>query len=360
MSHAIAGDDLVEELADVQPGSREPLLALGPLRSFLDRHELGTGELQLAPVGDGHSNVTFLIERNGAELILRRPPRGPLPPSAHDVLREARLLERLAPTAVRAPRVLAVGDDLSIVGAPFYVMERVNGTVITHKMPPELAGAGEERRVAEEAIDALAEIHALDWQAAGLGDFGRPSGYLERQLRRFRGLWELNKTREIPGVERIHDWLVQHRPDSGPATLVHGDYRLGNVMFARDRPARLVAVFDWEMATIGDPLADVGYLLTAWTDRNDPPMGPLELQPVTRAPGFLTRSEIVERYQRMSGRAVTDPLWYQVLGFWKTAIFMEGNYRRAVTGATDDPFLASFGDGVVALADHTEELIDAG
>jgi aminoglycoside phosphotransferase (APT) family kinase protein len=360
VSHAIAEDDLVDELADVRPGDREPLLALGPLRRFLDRHDLGAGELHVEPLGDGHSNVTFLIEREGAEVILRRPPRGPLPPSAHDVVREARLLERLAGTAVRTPRVLAVGDDPAILGAPFYLMERVNGTVITHMMPPGLASAGEERRVSEEMVEALAEIHALDLEAAGLSGFGRPSGYLERQLRRFAGLWELSKTREVPGVERIHEWLLRCRPASGPSTLVHGDYRLGNVMFADGAPARLVAVFDWEMAAVGDPLADVGYLLTAWTDRDDRAMGPLELQPVTRTPGFLSRSEILEYYERVSGRVVPDPLWYQVLGFWKTAIFMEGNYRRAITGATDDPFLAAFGDGVLALVDHTEGQISGG
>ncbi len=208
----------------------------------------------------------------------------------------------------------------------------------------------------EELVDALVEVHAVDWQACGLEGFGKPTGYLERQLRRFGGLWEHNRTRDIPAVERVGGWLRDNLPaDAPPATIVHGDYRLGNVMFAPAAPARLNAIFDWEMATIGDPLADLGYLCTLWTDRDDPDLGMFELSAVTRQEGFPRRGELVARYEERSGRSMTDIRWYQTLALWKSVVFMEGNYKRAVSGTTDDPFLKAFGDGVVQLATRAEE-----
>jgi aminoglycoside phosphotransferase (APT) family kinase protein len=307
-------------------------------------------------IGEGHSNVTYLIERAGSEVVLRRPPRPPLPPSAHDVLREARLLRALNDTPARAPAVLAACDDEHVIGSPFYVMERVVGHVITTAVPEQLDTAEDRRRMGEELVDALVEVHDVDWTAAGLEDFGRPTGYLERQLRRFLGLWEINKTREVPEVERVGRWLAEHVPESGPATIVHGDYRLGNTMMGRRPPARLVAIFDWEMATIGDPLADLGYLVTLWIDRDDPSHGMFELGRVTREKGFPTRAELIDRYEQRSGRSIRDLRWYQTLALWKSIVFMEGNYKRAVAGTTDDPYLKQFGAGVLQLAQRAEEL----
>jgi aminoglycoside phosphotransferase (APT) family kinase protein len=252
--------------------------------------------------------------------------------------------------------VLAVGDDEAVIGAPFYVMEKMDGHVVTSEVPPELDTAEDRRRMGEELVDALVEIHAVDWERAGLEGFGKPTGYLERQLRRFGGLWDHNKTREIAAVERVGGWLREHMPESPKATIVHGDYRLGNVMMAPSAPANVIAVFDWEMATIGDPLADLGYLSTLWTDRDDPPLGSFELSGVTREEGFPTRPELVARYEERSGRSMTDIRWYQTLALWKAVVFMEGNYKRAVSGMTDDPFLKTFGDGVVELAHRAEEI----
>ena len=219
--------------------------------------------------------------------MLRRPPRPPLPPSAHDVLREAFLLKALAPTDVRVPAVLATCDDESLLGVPFYVMERVEGVVLNATLPDGM----HPQRIGEELIDALVEVHAADWQAAGLEGFGKPTGYLERQLRRFTGLWEHNATREIAALDDVTRWLGEHIPESGPATVVHGDYRLGNVMFTGDR---LSAIFDWELATIGDPLADIGYLLATYAEPGDPDSTVASLTTVTRTtPGFPTRDELV-------------------------------------------------------------------
>ncbi|HEX2016811.1 MAG TPA: phosphotransferase family protein [Solirubrobacteraceae bacterium] len=357
MTIPIAPDDIVRTHEQAGAHQRPPLLVLDPLAAFLDDHGLGSGEIDVQPVGDGHSNVTYLLRRGEAELILRRPPRPPLPPSAHDVLREARLLRALSDTPARVPAVLAVGEDPQVIGAPFYVMERVRGEVITEQVPAALDRPEQRRRIAEELIDALVEVHAVDWQAVGLEGFGKPTGYLERQLRRFNGLWEINQTREVPEVERVGAWLAANLPESGPATIVHGDYRLGNTMFADRAPARLVAIFDWEMATIGDPLADVGYMCMMWTQEGDPSGGLREhLGRVTRQEGFPTREQLVARYESASGRSMRDARWYTALALWKSVVFMEGNYKRAVLGSTDDPYLKQFGEGVLELAQRAEEV----
>src|SRR3954454_6430401 len=266
--HAIAPDDIVATFADAEGNARAPLVVSEPLKAFLDEHGLGAGELEIEPVGEGHSNVTYAIRRGDARFVLRRPPRPPLPPSAHDVLREARVLRATAGQA-RVPDVLAACTDESVIGAPFYVMEKVSGDVITTEVPEPLATPSERRRIGTELVDALVELHEIDWQACGLEGFGKPTGYLERQLRRFTGLWEHNKTREIPAVETVGAWLREHLPESGPATIVHGDFRLGNTMFAPGAPARLVAIFDWEMCTIGDPLADVDYHTATYPEPGD-------------------------------------------------------------------------------------------
>ena len=355
MSTAIAPDDIVETRAEAEGNSRPPLLVIEPLRAFLDANRLGEGNIRVTPIGEGHSNVTYLIERGANEIVLRRPPRPPLPPSAHDVLREARLLSALAPTPARVPEVLAVCDDPEVIGSPFYVMERIEGEVIVASVPGELDTPAERRRIGEQLIDALVEIHGVDWRAAGLESFGKPTGYLERQLRRFGGLWELNKTREISAVESVGRWLGENLPESGPATIVHGDFRLGNTMFAAAAPAHLAAVLDWEMATIGNPLADIGYLCMMWSEAGDPIGGLREhLGKVTRSEGFPTRAELIERYEAGSGRSMSDIRWYTTLALWKSVVFMEGNYKRAIAGTTDDPYLKQFGEGVLELAAQAE------
>jgi aminoglycoside phosphotransferase (APT) family kinase protein len=348
MSVTLAPDDIVRTHAEGAENEREPLLVIEPLLEFLNHNGLAApSTIEASPIGEGHSNVTFALSTG---VVLRRPPRGPLPPSAHDVLREARLLRALEATPVRAPTVLAVCDDPGVIGSPFYVMERIDGAVVTDTLPEPLDNPDQRARIAAELIDALVEIHDVDWRAVGLEGFGKPTGYLERQLRRFIGLWEHNKTRELPEVEQVGGWLRENMPTSPPATIVHGDYRLGNTMLAAQAPARLIAIFDWEMATIGDPLADLGYMMIHWIDRDDPSVGMFNLHSVTQLEGFPTRAELIARYEERSGRSMQALSWYVTLALWKAVVFMEGNYKRAVAGSTDDPFLKSFGEGVLELA----------
>jgi len=229
-------------------------------------------------------------------------------------------------------------------------MEQVDGDVITDSIREALDDPRGRRAIADELIEALVELHDVPFADIGLEGFGKPTGYLERQLRRFTGLWELNQTREVPEFEEVGSWLAANLPQSPPSTIVHGDYRLGNTMFAPQGPAHVIAIFDWEMATIGDPFADIGYMMIHWSQADDPPGRKFNLQSVTTRPGFPSRHELVARYEERSGRSVQALEWYVALALWKAVAFMEGNYKRAVTGATDDPYLKTFGEGVVELA----------
>src|SRR3954469_1744539 len=239
----VAAADIVDTAQEAAGQEPPPLIVRESLAAYLEERGLGSGELSAERIGEGHSNITFLVTLGDERVVLRRPPRPPIPPSAHDVLREAKVLTAVQDTAVRVPRVLAVCDDESVLGVPFYVMEEVKGTVITTAIPEPLDNPEQRTRIGEELIDALAEIHDVDWQAAGLEGFGKPTGYLDRQLRRFNGLWEHNKTRELPRVQEVGDWLAANKPESAPSTIVHGDYRLrqAGARAIDDRARRLPA-----------------------------------------------------------------------------------------------------------------------
>ena len=355
----MASPDLVDTREQASGLELPPLIVREPLERFMDERGLGSGRIEAERIGEGHSNVTFLVRRDDERFVLRRPPRPPLPPSAHDMLREARILTAVQDTPVRVPRVLAVCEDEAVLGVPFYVMEEVQGTVITRELPAALDNPEQRERIGRELIQALAEIHDVDWRAVGLEGFGKPTGYLERQLRRFNGLWEHNRTRDVPRVQEVGEWLAANMPESPPATIVHGDYRLGNVMYAEEPPARVVAIFDWEMGTIGDPLADLGYLTVNWIERDDPDTLMFKLGDVTRQEGFQTRDELLALYEERTGRSMSDLRWYQALALWKSAVFMEGNYKRSLAGTTDDPYLKLFDEGVPQLAEAAWQAANA-
>jgi aminoglycoside phosphotransferase (APT) family kinase protein len=341
--------EVVDSAAEAAALPLPPLLVREPVERFLDAHGLGSGPVEAEQIGDGHSNVTYRLRREGADVVLRRPPRPPLPPSAHDVLREARVLRGLARSGVPVPRVLATCEDPGPLGVPFYVMEHLDGITITQATPPALADPTCRAGLADELVRALAALHAVDPAAHGLGDFGRPQGYLERQVRRFAALWDAGRTRELPTLDEVTQWLRDTMPKSGPATIVHGDFRIGNIIYARARPVRLLGIVDWEMATLGDPLADVGYLCAHLAEQGDPGTVMTELQPVTREPGFPDGAGQAARYAELTGRSVDGLRWYRVLAVWKSAIFLEQSYKRFLSGNESDPWFAEMGEGVPGL-----------
>jgi aminoglycoside phosphotransferase (APT) family kinase protein len=325
----------------------------------MDAAGLGDGPIRLAPIGDGHSNLTYLVRRGSESWVLRRPPRGPLPPSAHDVLREFRILSVAAGSA-RVPEPIAACGDTQVIGAPFYLMSFIEGEVLTTDLPTSFDPSRDPPRIAAELIDALVEIHTLPWRDTDLVSLtSRHDAYLARQLRRFSSLRSHNFKRELPVIDTVTAWLEHKRPTSRAPTLVHGDYRLGNTVFSKDSPTSLRAVLDWELATIGDPLADLGYLTATWAT-SDGLLDPLvRLGAVTALPGFPPSGALVERYATATGTTISDLTWYQVLALWKSAIFLEGSYSRLLEGATDDPFFATLKTGVPELAERAWELAEA-
>ena len=349
--HAIAPDDIVRTHEEAAGNERTPLLVLDPLLAFLDEHGLGAGEPEIAPVGEGHSNVTYTVDRGGTSFVLRRPPRPPLPPSAHDVLREARVLSALAGQA-RVPEVLAVCDDESVIGSPFYVMERVDGHVVTGSIPAALDSEEDRRRMGEELVDTLVEIHAVDWQAAGIEGFGKPEGFHERQVDRWLAHLAQCRFRDIPGIEEAAAWLRGYRPRAYRPGILHGDYQFANVMYRHGAPARLAAIVDWEMATIGDPLPDLGWVLMGWPDPGEDRAhaGYVDYT------GMPSRAELCERYAQNSGLPVDEIDYYVVLARFKIAIVLEAGYARYVKGGADNPKIAAFGDVVLDMARKAAEL----
>jgi aminoglycoside phosphotransferase (APT) family kinase protein len=253
---------------------------------------------------------------------------------------------------------LAICDEEEVIGAPFYLMNFVDGLILTAAMPAALEGDAE--RIAAQLVDGLVELHAVDPAAEGLAGLGRPDGYLERQLARFGGLLEVGATRPLPDLEVVADWLAAGLPDSPAPTVVHGDYRLGNMMVDRDAPTRIVAVLDWEMGAIGDPRADVGYLLATYSEPHGR-VSALGSSPVTATPGFPSRAQLVERYAASSGRDVEPLAWFEALALWKAAVFCEAIYGRYIRGelGAEDTRAAMFEVGVPLLAETALEALSA-
>jgi aminoglycoside phosphotransferase (APT) family kinase protein len=328
-----------------------PLIVEENVAAFLDAHGLGTGPVVATRIGDGGgSNFTFLLERGGERFVLRRPPRPPLPPSAHDMVREAELQNAIRAAGFdRLAEIVAVCEDESVLGVPFYVMRYLDGDVITQELPSGLESHEARRALGMDLVDTLVEIHAAD--GPSLDPFRRPGSYLERQVRRFTQLWNINKTREIDEVDEVAGMLAANLPEPLPDTVVHGDYRLGNMMVAPGEPTRILAVLDWEMGAIGDPRADVGYLLATYSEPHGR-FSPLGSSPVTAEAGFPTRAQLVERYVARSGRAVEPLGWFEALALWKAAVFCEAIYGRFTRGelGAEDTRAAIFEHAVPLLA----------
>ena len=330
----------------------------GALAGFLDGRLPGAGHpLTVRQFGGGAANLTYELNFGEFVYVLRRPPLGPIAPRSHDMGREHTVLSRLHEQYRPAPRSHLFCRDESVIGAPFLVMERRYGLVVRRSMPEAYAGRPEAARLLGEAlVEGLASLHNVDYSALGLDALGRPSGFIERQVAGWFGRWERAKSEEVAAMDRVHAWLEDNLPPDGPAALIHNDYKLDNSMFAAEDPSRLVAVFDWDMSTLGDPLSDLGTLLTYWVDDDDPE----EVRAFSPMPrdvvGFPSRQQLVESYSRLSGRDLSEVGFYHVLGLYRLAVILAQIYIRWVRGQTADERFSGLGDLVKLLAARAADL----
>ena len=339
------------------------------LRDALPRHPASAtrlrpddldGDLVVEQFGGGHSNLTYLLRFGSMGLVLRRPPLGPVPPRAHDMAREFRWLSALHPRFPLAPEPLLLCEDTSIVGSVFYVMERRQGLVIRHEEPPLVAGHEDVRRaISESLVDTLADLHAVDAGAPALAELGRPAGFVARQIRGWSERWAAARTDDLPEMEATAAWLAAHLPTEPiRPTVVHGDFKLDNVMLDARDPTRIVAVLDWEMCACGDPLVDLGILLGYWLGwpDDDRAGGHDALSTVTHRPGWLDRQAILDRYAARSGRDLGGIGYYETFAVFKLAVVIQQIYVRYVRGQTDDPRFAGLGTRVRRLAHRAAAL----
>ncbi len=312
--------------------------------------------LRFELIAGGRSNLTYRVsDAAGQAWVLRRPPLGQVLATAHDMGREHRIIAALAATDVPVAGTIGLCTDEAVNGAPFYVMELVDGLVARNAEAAAGLAPEARARAGEQIADVLARIHAVDPDAVGLGDLGRKEGYVERQLKRWHGQWERSKTRELPVVDEVHAALAARVPEQGPAAIVHGDYRLDNCLLKPD--GDIAAVLDWELCTLGDPLADVGLLVVYWTDRDDTHTALLEAP--TALDGFPSRAEVIARYAQTSGRDVSDVDYFVALGYWKLACIVEGVYARYKGGVMGESSgYEAFATQVEILARAAQAAVD--
>jgi aminoglycoside phosphotransferase (APT) family kinase protein len=342
---------LCDQAGTVRAGEE---LEIARLEPFLREHFSNVGRIAVEQFPSGHSNLTYLVRLGDAqssrELVLRRPPFGSKVRSAHDMAREYRVLSKLQSAYPFAPKVLLYCDDLSILNAPFYLMEPIRGVIMRREPPPGMAFPPQTaRRLSQALIDNLARLHSLDYAAIGLADLGKPQGYLERQVKGWIERYHNSKTHNLPEVERISAWLVAHMPVSHDAALIHNDYKYDNLVLDTNDATRIVGVLDWEMCTVGDPLTDLGTALAYWTD----PLDPEELQEIrsapTTLPGTLTRAQLIERYAQASGRDPRDIVFYLAFARFKVAVIIQQIYFRYAQGLTQDERFAELPKRIHAL-----------
>ena len=343
------------------------------LKKIVDRESLAeylearlgpADEFQISRHEQGHSNETLFLDWGEDYFVIRRPPPGATADTAHDVLREYRVITRLQDTHVRVPKTVLACEDHSVMGCDFYIVERERGDVPRGGEPARFQSPDHRERIGSELVRQLATIHAVDYAAVGLDEIGKPEGYTTRQVERWHAQFEwafevTEPEREIPAVDEVAGWLDDEVPGSHQHTLVHGDYKLDNVMFGLGTPPELTAVFDWEMSTLGDPLTDLGWLLIYWQDdaETDPPVP--ELMPTfLDREGYPSRREIVDRYEAVSGREFTNERFYRVLALYKLAALCEMFFRRHLEGNSDDPLYPKMRSRVPALIDQAVRVID--
>jgi len=331
------------ETIPVRPDEGFSSLRVGEFLRAAGLTDVDPSQLTVEQFPAGHSNLTYLLRAGGWEAVLRRPPLGPVAPRAHDMAREFHILERLHPSFGLAPRPYVLCEDATLIGAPFYVMERRRGLVLDQELPPDWRrDLALHRAIAESLVQVLVELHQVDWQAAGLGEIGRPAGYMQRQVSGWIDRYVRARTDDVPEFELLSGWFLAQLPESPPATVVHNDFKLNNVLLEVHDPRRVTAVLDWEMATVGDPLSDIASLLVYWTAPDEIElMG--GLKSVTTEPGFPTRSEIRSMYARMSGRDLSGLDYYVAFAYFKIGVILQQIYYRWKLGQTHDERFAIHG-----------------
>lgn len=334
----------------------------GVVAAYLRRHlpNLGDAPLLVRQFPTGASNLTYHLQIGDWQAVLRRPPRGPVAPKAHDMAREYRILQQLHRAYPRAPRPLLFCDDPAVMEKPFYVMEYRRGAVLDTQYPATWdQSPATFRAITAGVVDALVELHAVDYREAGLAEIGRPEGYLERQVRGWTERYHRARTDEIPVVGRICQWLVDHLPPlPPPPTVIHNDYKLNNLMLAPEEPARVTAVLDWEMSTVGDPLVDLANLVTYWHEPGDPEVPGYRMNGVTALPGFPRRREVLELYARRSGRDLSNIRFYLAFSYFKTAVICQQIYYRWRQGHATNERFRYLGQVVANLLHRAAAVID--
>jgi aminoglycoside phosphotransferase (APT) family kinase protein len=323
--------------------------------------DLPGGELRVSQFPSGASNLTYLLQIGDWEGVLRRPPLGPVPPKAHDMGRESGILARLGAVYPLAPQPYFFCEDESVIGAPFYMMERRTGVVLDDSFPDEIEPEeGLCRGISRTVVDTLVRLHAVDFEEAGLGDLGRPEGFLERQTEAWISRYDKAKTDEIGEVGPLTEWLARDVPESPPPAIIHNDYKLNNLVLDSEDLTEVRAVLDWEMATVGDPLFDLAVSLSYWIEPDDPDELKAVMPTVTVTPGFMTRRDLIDRYAEESGRDLSEMHWYVVFGYFKLAAILQQIYARWKGGQTKDERFADFGGRVRTLLLHAENLTSTG
>lgn len=315
---------------------------------------LPEGKLSIRQFGAGHSNLTYALGIGEWEAVLRRPPLGPIAPKAHDMKREFNVLSALHPVFPTAPKPLVFSDDLSIIGSPFFIMERRHGIVLDTEFPVGTEETEENgKHLSEMMVDKLVELHAIDYTTTALAEMVKPEGFLERQVHGWIGRYEKAKTSDIAEVAKLTSWLKAHIPDSPEPTIIHYDYKLNNSMFSHDY-TEMTGLFDWEMTTVGDPLADVGAAMSYWMQADDPEMllKALGKPPLTVQKGFFTRDEFIARYAEKSGRDMSGIHYYTTFAYFKLAVICQQIYYRYEQGQTKDPRFKHMDKFVYSLVCH--------
>ena len=360
MSERVASEDRLDEPAEMRDEERIDPSRIAPfLRSALPDV---AGPITLLQFRNGHSNLTYLLRIGEREVVLRRPPFGVKVKTAHDMKREFDMLSALAGVYARVPKPIAFCDDEAVLGARFYLMERVRGVILRSDAPPPGVTFSPEllRDVSTALVDNLVDLHAVDVSRPPLCTMGRPQGYVARQVTGWTERYRNAKTDEVPGIEAVAAWLSRNLPAESGAAVVHNDYKYDNVALHAGDLRRVVAVLDWEMATIGDPLMDLGTFLGYWANPDDPEELRVRAYGPTSLPGNLSRVEIVERYAHKSGRAVGAILFHYVFALFKIAVILQQIYKRYVEGHTRDPRFATLGDRVRVLARQAERALERG